>query len=61
MRNEKEGGITTDTSEIQRILRTYFKKMFSTKLEKGQFSLYMLFTKLKSKSGKRFKQTYKPT
>ena len=32
IRNEK-GNITTDTKEIQRILRSYYKNLYSTKLE----------------------------
>ena len=32
IRNEK-GDITTDTEEIQRIIRSYFKNLYSTKLE----------------------------
>ncbi len=32
IRNEK-GDITTDTEEIQRIIRSYYKRMYATKLE----------------------------
>ena len=32
IRNEK-GNITTDTEEIQRITRSYFENLYSTKLE----------------------------
>ena len=32
IRNEK-GDITTDTEEIQRIIRSYYKSLYSTKLE----------------------------
>jgi RNA-binding protein YlmH len=32
IRNEK-GDIITDTEEIQRIIRSYFKNLYSTKLE----------------------------
>ena len=32
IRNEKED-ITTDTEEIQRIIRSYYKSLYATKLE----------------------------
>ena len=32
IRNEK-GDITTDTEEIQRIIRSYYKSLYATKLE----------------------------
>ena len=40
IRNEKED-ITVDTEEIQRIMKSYFENVYSTKLEvlKGQFSV----------------------
>jgi hypothetical protein len=51
MRNEK-GDITTDTEEIQRIIRSYLKSLYSTKLENlnemGDFSRYIPFIKVKS-------------
>ena len=35
IRNEK-GDITTDTEEIQRIIRSYYKSLYATKLENVQ-------------------------
>ena len=32
IRNEK-GDITTDTEEVQRIIRSYYKSLYATKLE----------------------------
>ena len=35
IRNEK-GGTTTDTEEIQRIIRSYYESLYATKLENVQ-------------------------
>jgi hypothetical protein len=47
----KKGYITTDTQEIQRIIRPYFKRLFSTKLknlnERNDFSRQIPLTKAK--------------
>jgi hypothetical protein len=62
IRNEK-GAITTDTKEIQRIIRSYFRSLYSVKLEKlnemGDF-LEIPITKAKAKSGKISEQSYIP-
>ena len=49
------GDITTDTKEIQKIIRTYFKNLYSTKLE--NLKEMNTPTKIKLKSGKQLKQT----
>ena len=60
IRNEK-GCMTTETKEIQGMLRSYYKNLQSTKLEniKGQFSGQVTYTKIKSRPGEQFKYTYK--
>ena len=35
IKNEK-GDITTDTEEIQRIIRSYYKSLYATKLENAK-------------------------
>jgi hypothetical protein len=53
IRNEK-GDITTDTEEIQNTIRSYYKRLYSTKLENleknGQLPRQMIGTKVKSGS-----------
>lgn len=59
-----EEGIITDTEEIQRIMRTYYKNLQSTRMENLKYIHNFLSTyhlpKLKSRSNKKFKQTYNP-
>ena len=54
IRNEK-GDITTELEEIQSIIRSYYKRLYSTKLENldemDDFSRQIPHTKLKSREG----------
>ena len=51
--SQEEGDITYDTEEVQRIIRSYFKILYSTKLEKlnemdGFLERQIPLTKVKS-------------
>jgi hypothetical protein len=46
LRNE-EGDITTKTELIQKIIRSYYKSLYSTKLKNGKFSRHIPGTKVK--------------
>ena len=55
IRNEK-GDITTDTVEMQRIIRSYYKSLYATKLENVQeMDWFLPFTKVKSRPGEQSK------
>jgi hypothetical protein len=50
-----------DTEEIQRIIRTYFKNLYSNKLENvKEFFLCIPLTKVKTRSANQFKETCNP-
>ena len=36
IRNEKKGEITTDTAEIQRIIRDYYKQLYANKMDNDE-------------------------
>jgi hypothetical protein len=54
IRNEN-GGITTDPEEIKNTIRSFYKRLYSTKLEdlekNGQVSRQITGTKIKLRSG----------
>ena len=56
IRNEK-GDIATDIEEIQRIIRSYYKGLYATKLENvKEMNLFLdKYIKIKSKPGEQFK------
>jgi hypothetical protein len=54
--------MTTEMEEIQKTFRSYYKSLYSTKLEyldeMDVFSRQMPHTKVKSRAGKLFKQAH---
>ena len=58
----KKGGITTETEDIHRTIRSYFETLYFTKLENlnemDGFSRQIPLTKVKSRSGKLLKHSY---